>query len=50
MDVNRISQLFFYNEECVIVDKKKNFMVAKIKMTTNRAFSLVMPIEEPELL
>ena len=38
--------LKFDNDECIILDKKKNFIVAKVKMTTSKVFPLKMPLNE----
>lgn len=38
--------LKFDNGECIIIDKKKNFTVAKVKMTPNKIFPLMMPLNE----
>ena len=34
------------NGECIIIDKKKKFTMAKVKMTPNKNFPLMMALNE----
>lgn len=36
----------FDKDECVVLDKKNNHIVAQVKMTTNKVFTLIMPMKE----